>query len=470
MLYFVLGAGRRGVMKFTSRLILAVCLLPQAAHAQETTKANELRALLQAVQAKLDALQVEEGLDQRVKTLGSKPKVETPFRALVVRIYDVSDLFVVAPPYPAEKESDLVAARTPFFPVTQGSQSGVGGFGGGGFGGGGFGGGGFGGGGFGGGGMGGGAFNVASELATLPRPKLETLHQFGDASGAGIAEGMVAARVSLDDLIDTIQHTIAAESWAEVGGEGAISRIGSSLIISATEDTHAQIASLLKSFRERWGSLRTVSVTARWLWLGHAELAELLDDTGAYGLVKPDAWQQLHELPPPDDRSAAGYSATITCQNGQTVHATSASQTLRVTNLVPVIASDAVAYQPQPALVEAGAALQVTPIANRSGKFVTLDVHSRVTRWREAERAFDPDRGEVAAVVAAINRGQIEAQRLSTTLRVPVEKPMLVGGMTFASPPDPAAPILYLFVTVSVQELRDDLDQDTAGTDDALPK
>jgi hypothetical protein len=47
--------------------------------------------------------------------------------------------------------------------------------------------------------------------------------------------------------------------------------------------------------------------------------------------------------------------------------------------------------------------------------------------------------------------------RFSTTLRVPVDRTMLVGGMTYQSVPKPGEPNLYLFVRTSVQELRDDV-------------
>ena len=47
--------------------------------------------------------------------------------------------------------------------------------------------------------------------------------------------------------------------------------------------------------------------------------------------------------------------------------------------------------------------------------------------------------------------------RLSTTLRVPVDRLMLIGGMTHATEPEAPEPDLYLFLKVSLQELRDDV-------------
>ena len=115
-----------------------------------------------------------------------------------------------------------------------------------------------------------------------------------------------------------------------------------------------------------------------------------------------------------------------------------------------------------PSMIQEGAALQVTPISNRSGKFVTIDVHSRVTLLQAIEHKRPRGKADIEAVVVAIDRPQVLTQRLSTTLRVPVGKAMLVGGMTFEGQPTAQDPNLYLFVTVAIQELRDDLEDPKA--------
>ena len=61
-----------------------------------------------------------------------------------------------------------------------------------------------------------------------------------------------------------------------------------------------------------------------------------------------------------------------------------------------------------------------------------------------------------AAVAAAIDRPTLAIQQLATTLRVPADEVMLIGGMTAEQPPDVERPNLFLFVKVTVQELRDD--------------
>jgi hypothetical protein len=445
-------------MKFTTCfLALAVsCQVCAPVWAQDDSANNgDIRVLLRTLQSRLQDLDDGAQQDKRVTRIGSSRKAVLEEPRLAVRIYDASDLFVVAPSYIAKHESDLSAKQQPLFPAvySDGDASGSG----------------FGGGGFGG---GGGGFNIGSEPPRIKSPAAKTLHQAGGAgkiTNVAAPIDLRAARVTLDDVINAITSTISPASWDEVGGEGSIATIGSSLLISQTEDIHEQIASLMNLFRERWGSLRTVSIQAEWLWLTEQELNGLLaKDAKAFGLVDREAWLELHEAPPREN-AKAGYSATITCQNGQTVHTLSGGQTLAVTGMIPVVGGTekSVGYQPFVAMIQEGAALQVTPISNRSGKFITLDAHSRVTLVQPVEREPAEVDHEVKALVSAIDRPEVLTHRLSTTLRVPVGHPMLIGGMTFDGKPQAGEPNLYLFVTVAIQELRDDLDDEEAAPEEA---
>jgi len=119
-----------------------------------------------------------------------------------------------------------------------------------------------------------------------------------------------------------------------------------------------------------------------------------------------------------------------------------------------------VGYQPVTSTLQDGAALEATPMATVTGKLIVLDVRSRVVEIRSGARPAAPDANRagstVSEVVAAIDRPQLVQHRLSTTLRVPVGRRILVGGMTFESKPQPGQPNLYLFTKVDMQELRDD--------------
>jgi len=445
---------------------------------------SDVEALRQQVQALQEQLQKMEGgakSDRVTQIGGTRPRGREP--ELVVRIYDLGDLFAMAPPYEAKFQSDLKEEDRAVFPRPSidrsGGPGGMGGMGGNM------------------GGMGGGFFNLKEGAKTLPDAAKQVLFQ-----NANVKLG--AGRASIDDLIETITTTINPSVWDEVGGPASISSLGTSLIVSADEQTHEQIDALLDLFRKRWGTLRTVSVRAYWLWLTDEALAALLPDakaakakTGempAFGLVDPQAWQKQLQAAGKDDQQRAGYRAALTCYNGQTVYTISGGQSLAVTDVEPVLfkgdqkqPEGRVAYRPQTSVIYEGAALQVTPIASISGKFVVIDVHSRVVEVREPAVAKNkevkppmvaggmgglrmggmggvvamPDAGPPppADVVAVLDRPRLVAQRFSTTLRLPVDRPMLVGGMTFESAPVPGEPNLYLFLNVSVQELRDDVDE-----------
>lgn len=435
-------------MRFVACFLTLMLVVASVARGQDESDPfsdPELRKLLQTIQNKLHGGAAGGPADKRVTRIGSTRRAVPVEESLVVRIYDASDLFVVAPSYIAKHDTDIAQTRRPLFPVAGAGVTGSGLAGGGGFGG------------------GSAGFNVSSKQRQI-RPNtvktgVKTLHQFDGTEAMVAPIDMRSARVSLDDLVDAITTTISPESWNEVGGEGSISTIGSSLLISQTEGIHEQITSLMNLFRERWGSLRTVSVVADWVWLTKPDLNELLDDESkVFGVVDAKHWRAFRAMPPAED-DRTGYSATITCQNGQTVHTLAGGQTLAVTSVVPVVggAEKSVGYSPTISMIQEGAALRVTPISNRSGKFVTLDVHSRVSLLNEIDRREREGDDEVNAIVTAIDRPQITTQRLSTTLRAPVGQTMLVGGMTFEGKPQANDPNLYLFVTIAIQELRDDI-------------
>ena len=57
-------------------------------------------------------------------------------------------------------------------------------------------------------------------------------------------------------------------------------------------------------------------------------------------------------------------------------------------------------------------------------------------------------------VTTAIDRPEIVLQQLSTTLRIPIDTPMLVGGMSFTGDPEVPASTLYLFLSVCPRASR----------------
>lgn len=464
-----------------TRLIFkaGVILLATAGIVSAQSSAEQVQAIkrqMEQLQEQLHKLEHPEKPNKGVTQIGTARKNNPRDTAMVVRLYDVSDLFATAPPYAARAFDDLgiPGGQRSLFPSAAGEQgTSSGGMGGGGFGGG-----------------GGGFFAVTENAAKLPPATVSVLAQKAQPAESKTPEG----RTSLQNLIEAITSTIAPQSWDEVGGPGSIAPIGNALLISNEESVHEQIEALLDLFRKRWGTLRTVSVRAYWVWLNDQQLGELVSEDGpvkndsvqAYGLVDDAAWKKLMAArQAPDSDAPGGFRAIITCYNGQTVHTAAGGQKLAVVDVTPenvqVTGKDEtqIGYHATTSVIQDGAALQVTPLVNTSGKYVVLDIHSRVAKPAtddERPRPAEAGKGQVRPqeLVRALDRPQIQSQRLSTTLRVPVDRTALVGGMTFDSEPGPGDPSLYLFVRVSVQELRDDrptlkVGQDGPATDAAPP-
>ncbi len=451
--------------------LLLVCLAVSPGWGQtRSEEVQRLREELHRLQRQLQSLESEEPSSttrERTTQLGrSRIPEEVKEDVLIVRIYDLSDLLAPINAYPATVSGDLDAPK-PIFPDVSGiggGLSGVSGMG----------------------GMGGmgGAFSVPSKpLAARPKPNAGgALHQTNVPKTAvrpPVYDAVASLRIDCDGLVDAITSTIEPTSWDVVGGAGTIVPLGNSLIVSNKQNVHDQIAALLDVFRKRWGTLRTVSVQAQWLWLTEPQLQGLLvhDDksyageTRTFGLVDNKAWAvHAKELDKADKDAPAGYRAAVTCYNGQTVHAVSGKQRQFIVGMIPVVGGGteatgtSVGYQPVVATLQEGAALQVTPMVTTAGKFVVLDVHSRVMLLDEAVKPktdanqyIQPMVYPTQAIAGAINRPRVSAGNLETTLRVPVDRRMLVGGMTFQARPKRGEPGLYLFVKLGVQELRDDL-------------
>jgi len=254
------------------------------------------------------------------------------------------------------------------------------------------------------------------------------------------------------------------------------------------EPMHEQIENLLDAFRKRWGTLRTISMETDWLWLIKPQLTALLTsgkpkpgEPAAFGLIDETAWQKLGESPAKEDASGRdGYHAVVTCYNGQVVHAISGRQSLAVVGMIPVASVTSVmrndpppssapvpgqegkenkpapgvrhnlGYEPQVVTLEDGAVLQVMPIASISGKYVAVDVHSRVAHMTPALAAAATVASPVQGVRGGMDRPRLAVQHLETTSRIPAGSRMLAGGMTFEDKPAPTSANLYLFLRVAV--------------------
>jgi hypothetical protein len=407
---------------------------------------------------------------------------------LVTRVYPVADLIFVPPNYPFEGISTDVPARpgqsAGGLPVSGGGFGG----GGGGFGGGGGGLGGFGGGGF------GGPPNEEGENKTEKVPE----------------GGVESTEPSIRQLTRVIQDSVATSSWAQIGGPGSITVYGNRLIIFQTPKIHAEIKAFLTELRASGMVQSTVTVRANWLRLDAGQYQKLLGEMPVSS--PPLVNRKVLEAYAAENTADAGE---VTCFDGQTVHIISGRFRNAVIGVTPVVGQNefgprprevqlaaaddtgdklansevqihrdytdksgiqlaqvagesgpalgglgggggiggaaagginVVGYQPQSIKLHAGALLELTPTRMHDDNAVVLDLKSKVTQWNESLPGLQFNN------VVKLDQTSVVSQQLSTTLKAPIGKPVLVGGLSLqpGAAADDAKGQLFLVVEVVV--------------------
>jgi hypothetical protein len=452
---------------------------------------EKLRQQLAQLQSKLDNANVDDIKGgARVRAIGTQKRrapVAPTVTPMLIRLYDVSDLFAVAPNYPAHLPEAVVSGSQMF---AQSSYDAAPRRGGGGFGGdSNMSGGGMGGGGLGG---GGGVFNIAP---TNPTAKIKAP---GFAQKAA-PSSMRAAQVSLQQLVSTIKGTVEPEMWGSSVEEARVEFLGNTLLITATENMHRQIQQLLDLFREHWGRRKTVTVQTFFVRATANDVMDLMDEksnANGAGVVDAKKWEVFREAAATGNRFA--YSASVTGHNNQTLHTLSGHQRNLTIDAMPFERTVAgkterrstkrrhesedddglerldeidfddytrtrqiVGFKPIRRSFHDGFAVQMTPMATRGGNFVILDLKAKVNEFLKP--AADADRPTVFVEHSKADRIEIQldsaeymAYRLNSTIRCPKDKIVLVGGMTHGGNVKSDQPELYVFVKTMVHTIQED--------------
>jgi len=260
-------------------------------------------------------------------------------------------------------------------------------------------------------------------------------------------------------LIDAIQSTVAADTWAESGGEGAVRPVGNALVIWQTQSAHDQIAQLLGQLRDVVDERKTITIDARWLLLHSDDLNRLQPD-GSDGVAKLDrTW--LDRL----TRRPTTIRGLTNCFSGQLVYIVSGTRRNFVSGYIPVVGSveapnddvrfaalrggarvslvsddsttgrgqeAGVGYQPIVEQPNFGALLEIRPTLARDGDTAIVDLRSTVTVPAGSEVVAG--RSGATPAPPVVDRISIDMQELATTLRMPIGEPVLVGGLTYVPP------------------------------------
>ena len=467
---FVRGILVAGTLMLTSILTQSV----QAQPGQQTPlDVEQLQKQLAVLQSKIDSMNQTNTVDNsRVRSVGNQQSRRTPQQqfddTMMIRLYDLSDIFAVSPSYPAEMPNELMTASSNG--RTNRKMMGAG----------------MGGGGFSAGG--GGVFRIPPE----PNNFLPPVKKQG---GAGNVTGIHSATISLEELVEAIQNTVSPDQWEDKNGKASIQFLSNTLLITATKDMHVQINDLINLFREHFGKRRTVSIQTYLIRAGSAEASELLDaksnEIGA-GVVSPEKWKAFMASAKSEKRFV--YSATMTGHNNQTLHTLSGRQRQLTLDAIPFETTKAsmwfenpddvnpfgddndqsdedmnlfnrtrsvVGFKPIRQTFHDGAAIQVTPLATRGGNFVILDLHAKVNELLAAEEGAKKPTifvgfGENEKAEVELDHADYISYRLNTTVRCPKDHVVLAGGMTYDPNAKQDVPNLYLFVKTSIHTIEED--------------
>jgi hypothetical protein len=242
-----------------------------------------------------------------------------------------------------------------------------------------------------------------------------------------------------DQLEKILIDNVDASSWKTNGGSaGSISYLSGRFLITQTAENQSAIANLLGELRK--GEAVMVRIRADWVLLPPGQIDQLLkngaDDTTPLPEISRDALQKL-------SGNTVHYSGRISCFSGMTVNLASGRARTTVVGATPVVAPGTGMYDPTPQIAQYGLSLQVMPVMySDSATLDLLSVASEDASGRPPATT-QPD---------GIDRVDAVVQHFHTTVQVPLNKPVLVGGMTLEpTSSEPAGNQLYLIVEADAQ-------------------
>jgi len=255
---------------------------------------------------------------------------------------------------------------------------------------------------------------------------------------------------------ELIRRVVSPDSWDTAGGRGRIERVGALMVVTQTAENQKKVVELLEQFRT---ARQMVAIQARWVLLDDAQVAKLVPDAGAPRTlpieVTPAALAEAE--------ARVIYRGNITCFDRQMVHLASGRAQTLVTDLTPVVAEAAIGWDMDVRALLWGALLEITPCLSPDGKTATLNIHSMISEGKDVKTrevsagAGSPGKanGEGGSMLGAIAKGTIDlpeflVHTFRTTIRVPVDKAILIGGMT--SPTAADGKVLYLVLEISASK------------------
>ena len=227
----------------------------------------------------------------------------------------------------------------------------------------------------------------------------------------------------VDDVIKLIEEIIASDSWKESGGQiGSIKELCGELIVTQTPENLTAIEKFLSQRRQTRGPM--VRVRADWVLLAPGQVEGLIkngrDDKSALPEISRDALDKtaVH---------AVHFAAALSCFNCQTVNLGSGRAKSTIVSRTAELGDHVGLYQTNREIVQYGLSLQATPTL--SGDFAILDLKCELSEPQETPEEApttqpSDDKDKLSDHLNTV------VQHFHTTVRLPLNKPVLVQGST----------------------------------------
>ena len=308
------------------------------------------------------------------------------------------------------------------------------------------------------GGGGGGIFSIPDQL----NHNIGWRQGLGSGGGFGMGGGGNGGfhfeedtTVSLSNIGDTVLSLTESDERVDITKLSMQTFGNSTLIVTGDELVHELVHRHLKMLRSvASNTIRSVTVSATWLSLTDEEYRQLASEP-KNGVVLADE-NALNALS--EDQVDFG---TITCFDGQTVHIVSGELRNRVQTVSPVVGSlennklrnsqvaeknkqsviqnaglrsepqeiqesgSSIGYKPITEMINEGAMLELTPIIVPDADSAIVNVISNITLPMNSK-----DDGVSFSNVITLDRQHVRSQQFRTSLRMPLAKPVIVGGST----------------------------------------
>lgn len=275
-------------------------------------------------------------------------------------------------------------------------------------------------------------------------------------------------------LIRLIEETVAPDTWKDHGGNvGAIRELQGQLIVTQTQENQIAVMALMQQLRETRGLQCTVeariiscpdsvasALLAKWQKVSvpatlPAEGAKQPGVSGAVGLFLDSAQvSQFLKAIENDPQATLTDAPRMTLFDGQRAYV-QLSKSRRYTSGYSAVTapSGQIRYDPVVSVVETGLLFDVQTTVSGDHKSVTVSLHPQISDLFGMKDI--PWIGRPAGSNLMVQEPQVRSTELHTTVNIPDEMTLLIGGLEDPRlPPDapaatqPGKPLRSLFLLV----------------------